>query len=356
MGGCQRGYVTSWFELMDDLNTATADRYRTFADWARDASPLYEEFALGVADDPRVLAFLGTLPVPKRQPNLLFAAVKYLTGVLPDYSSFRSFVNAHEPALRKLMLERSTQTNEPGRCAVILPLLSTLRQPIALLEVGASAGLCLVPDRYGYDYGGHRLGSPDAPVVLSCEPSGPVPLPETLPQIVWRRGIDLNPLDPADPDTAAWLSALVWAGETEREERLRAALAVAASDPPKVVRGDIRNGLDRLARTAPSDATLVVFHSAVLAYLPDEDRSEVVAMMSGLDGVWISSEARGVLPVIDAQVPHGAGGVNGFVLARDGEPVAIADQHGGSLHWLDHTWDGVRGPRAVTGRPTVTGP
>lgn len=190
------------FGVMDDLNAATADRYRTFADWARDASPLYEEFAHGVADDPRVLAFVSTLPVPKRQPNLLFAAVKYLTGVLPHYSSFRSFVNSRESALRKLMLERSTQTNEPGRCAVMLPLLSTLRQPIALLEVGASAGLCLVPDRYGSDYGGHRVGAPDAPVVLSCEPTGPVPLPGTVPQIVWRRGIDLNPLDPADPDTA----------------------------------------------------------------------------------------------------------------------------------------------------------
>lgn len=204
---------------MDDVNAATADRYRTFADWARDASPLYEEFAHGVAADAGVLSFLGTLPGPKRQPNLLFAAVKYLTGVLPDYGAFRAFVITHERAVRQLMLERSTQTNEPGRCAVLLPMLSSLAQPIALLEAGAAAGLCLLPDRYSYDYDGHRVG--------------------------------------------------------------------------------------------PEDARL--------------------------DAVWVSIEARGVLPEVDARLPESTSAENAFVLARDGQPVAIADQHGRSVHWLGRT-------------------
>ena len=102
----------------------TADWYRGFADReARDVSPLYEEFALGVAKDADVLAFLHTLPEAKRQPNLLFGAVKYLTGVLADYGAFRAFVVSHMEDLRQLMSSRSTQTNEPGRCAVLLPLL-----------------------------------------------------------------------------------------------------------------------------------------------------------------------------------------------------------------------------------------
>ena len=322
---------------MDDLSAATADRYRAFADWARGASPLYEAFARGVATDAGVLSFLGTLPVPKRQPNLLFAAVKYLTGVLPDYGSFREFIMAHEPALRQLMLERSTQTNEPGRCAVLLPLLSSLPQPIALLEAGAAAGLCLLADRYAYDYDGHRVGPQDTSVVLSCAPSGPVPLPRALPQIAWRCGLDRNPLDVADPDTVAWLTALVWAGQSDREDRLRAALVLAASDPPRVVRGDIREGLARLAVSAPHDATLVIFHSAVMPYLPEGDRAEVVAMISALDAVWISLEARGVLPEVDARVPEDTKAQNAFVVARDGQAVAIADQHGRWLRWLGGT-------------------
>ena len=319
---------------MDDLNAAIADRYRAFARWARGASPLYAEFALGVSGDAAVLSFLRNLPAPKRQPNLLFAAVKYLTGVLPDYRSFRQFITEHRSALRALMLERGTQTNEPGRCAVLLPLLSALPQPIALLEAGASAGLCLLPDRYGYDYGGHRVGPPQPGVVLPCMPIGPVPLPLAVPEVVWRCGVDQNPLSVGDPETVAWLTALVWAGESDREERLRAALAQAVADPPRVVRGDIRDGLEGLALSAPTDATLVVFHSAVMPYLPEGDRAEVVAAISRLGAGWISLEAPGVVPEIDARLPEGTGSQDGFVLARDGQPVAIADQHGRSLQWL----------------------
>ena len=322
---------------MDDLAATTADRYRVFADWARGVSPLYEEFAIGVADDGQILSFLSSLPTPKRQPNLLFASVKFLTGVLPDYSSFREFVTTHEPLLRKLMLERSTQTNEPGRCAVMLPLLSSLPQPIALLEAGAAAGLCLLPDRYGYDYGGHRVGPKHSAVVLPRTTTGAVPMPHAVPQIAWRCGLDRNPLDVGDPDTVSWLTALVWPGETDREERLRAALDLAASDPPRVVRGDIRDGLTSLAKGAPHDATLVVFHSAVMPYLAEEDRTEVVAMMSRLEAVWISFEARGVLPDIDARLPASASADKSFVLARDGQPIALASQHGRSLHWLGRT-------------------
>ena len=185
----------------------TAHRYRASAEEAaRGASPRYEEFALGVAEDRDVLAFLSTLPELKRQPNLLFAAVKYLAGVPPDYGAFHDFVIGHMDELRQLMRTRSTQTNEPGRCAVLLPLLASLRQPIALLEVGAAAGLCLLCDRYGYDYEGHRVGPADAPVVFPCNPIGSVPLPERVPRVVWRCGVDLDPLDVTDPDTAAWLT------------------------------------------------------------------------------------------------------------------------------------------------------
>ena len=218
----------------------TADCYRGFADReAWDVSPLYEEFALGVAKDADVLAFLHTLPEAKRQPNLLFGAVKYLTGVMPDYGAFRAFVVGHQDDLRDLMSVRSTQTNEPGRCAVLLPLLAALTQPIALLEVGASAGLCLLPDRYGYDYGGRRVGPADAPVTFPCEPRGSVPVPEAVPEVAWRLGVDLHPLDVTDPDTGRWLTALVWAGDAEREDRLRAAIRVASNDPPSVISGDL---------------------------------------------------------------------------------------------------------------------
>lgn len=66
----------------------------------------------------------------------------------------------------------------------------------------------MLPDRYGYAYGPHRLGPGE--VVLACTPSGPVPLPARLPEVVWRAGIDLDPIDVADPGSGRWLESLVW--------------------------------------------------------------------------------------------------------------------------------------------------
>src|SRR5450432_2243342 len=102
------------------------------------------------------------------------------------------------------MLSRTPQTNEPARCAVLLPLLAQLPQPLALLEVGASAGLCLLVDHYGYDYGNVRIdptisGDGGAPT-LTCDVSGAAPIPRTIPRIVWRAGLDLNPIDVRSAD------------------------------------------------------------------------------------------------------------------------------------------------------------
>src|ERR1051325_3955538 len=158
---------------------------------ARGRSPLYEALAQGVAADPEVLAFLAGLPAEKRQPNLLLAAVRRLFGTAADYRDFRGRILENSAAVRSLMLARSTQTNEPGRCATLLPVLAMLPQPLGLLEVGASAGLCLLRDCYGYNYGGHSVPAQarDAPgPVFPCRIEGEAPLPRELPHIVWRAG------------------------------------------------------------------------------------------------------------------------------------------------------------------------
>jgi hypothetical protein len=100
-----------------------------------------------------VLGFLLALPIAKQRPNLLFAAARSITGTPRDYPDFRHRLLGNAGTIRALMLARSTQTNEPARCAALLPVLAQLPQPLALVEVGASAGLCLLPDFYGYDYG-----------------------------------------------------------------------------------------------------------------------------------------------------------------------------------------------------------
>ena len=316
----------------------TAENYRRFAALeAHGRSPLYEQLANRVADDRELLGFLEGLPREKRQPNLLFAAVRYLAGVQPSYEDFRAVVLDCRGELAATMLARRTQTNEPARCATLLPALAALRQPLALLEVGASAGLCLLPDRYRYDYGAVRIdGQPGAPV-LSCRCLGPVPLPTRPVEVVWRAGIDLNPLDVTDPDDVRWLSCLVWPGEGDRAERLAAAIEVARRDPPRLVRGDL---VDRLAETAvgaPRQATLVVFHSAVLAYVSPSRRAEFAHAVNRLGAVWLSQEGPTVLsglPGFPRELPTPAT-ADPFLLTRGGrDPLAYADAHGAWIHWL----------------------
>jgi hypothetical protein len=103
--------------------------------------------------------------------------------------------------------------------------------------------------------------------VLHCSTTGPVPLPSELPRVVWRAGIDLHPLDVGDPDDVAWLEALIWPEQDFRRERVRQAIAVARAEPPVLAAGDLNEELLALAAQAPRNAALVVFHSAVMAYL-----------------------------------------------------------------------------------------
>ncbi|QWF80526.1 DUF2332 domain-containing protein [Amycolatopsis sp. CA-230715] len=316
---------------------ATADEYRAFGlREARGQSKTYEQLSLAVADDGRLLDLLDRLPEPKRQPNLLFAAARYLGAPVGEPGAFREWAVRHWTELAATMTARRTQTNEAARCGVLLPVLARLPQPLALLEVGASAGLCLYPDAYRYRYTGHPqvFGPADSPVLLSCESSGPVPLPSRMPTVVWRAGIDLNPLDVTEDDDLRWLETLIWPEHRHRRERLRAAVDIVRADPPHLVRGDLLADLPALAAQAPRDATLVIFHSSVLYQVPASARDAFAELVRGLPGHWISCEGAEVFPELAATVPELADGPAVSVLALDGRPLALAAPHGQKLDWL----------------------
>jgi hypothetical protein len=320
---------------MSEGSARLAQTYLAFAEKeAKGRSPLYHEICRGVAGDAILLARLSALPREKRQPNLFLAAVKYLHGVARDWAHFRDMALTHWAQIAAVIARRRTQTNEPARCATLLPLLARLPQPLALLEVGASAGLCLLPDYYAYDYDGHGV-SPSRPVdrapLFRCAVNEATPLPQHNLDIVWRAGLDLNPLDPASADDARWLEALVWPGEGTRDRLLAEALALARRQPPRVVRGDLRTDLPSLAAEAPRDATLVVFHTAVLAYVHDpEDRLAFADSVRATGAQWISNESaalsgwRGETPAVWGD----------FLMTLNGRPMAHADSHGTRLHWL----------------------
>lgn len=311
----------------------TAENYLRFAQWeAAGRSSAYEALARAVAEDDAVLSFLGGLPGLKRQPNLLFAAARFLLGRPPDPRTLHELVVSKPEELREVVLARRTQTNEPARCAVLLPTLASLPGPLALLEVGAAAGLTLLPDLYSYDYGGHRVAGldPEAPTI-TCRLTGPVQLPSRVPEVAWRAGIDLDPLDVSNDADVSWLSCLLWPGETGRAERLEAAVAVARKCPPVVHRGDLLDDLAKVAAQAPANATLVVYHSAVLAYVSHAKRQAFAEAVHDLGAVWLSNEGDRVLRCIgvDRDDP------GCMLLVRDGRQIlARADPHGTWVEWL----------------------
>ncbi|MCZ7439034.1 DUF2332 domain-containing protein [Micromonospora sp. WMMC241] len=309
---------------------STTDIYQAFAEReARGVSPAYDRLSQAVARDPELLALLDTLPEAKRQPNLLFGVVRLRGGPVDDPAAFRAHVVAHWPDVAAQMRARATQTNEAGRCAVLLPVLAALPQPLALLEVGASAGLCLYPDRYAYRYGDRRIG--DGEPVLDCAFTGAAP-PDRRPEVVWRAGLDVHPLDVTDPADLAWLDALIWPEHRHRRDRLRAAAAVAAADPPLLVRGDLVDDLPALAARAPAGATLVVFHSSVLYQVPSARRAAFTDLVRTLPGRWLANEDPAVLPHAATPAPPDGGFHN--VLALDGRPLAWTRGHGQAATWF----------------------
>ena len=140
--------------------------------------------SLAVAGDEEILALLDTVPAAKRQPNLLLGVVRFLGGPVDDPAAFHDFTVANWPAVEAGLRTRATQTNEAGRCALLLPVLAALPQPLALLEVGTAAGLGLYPDRYSYRYGDHLLGSSGP--ILDCALTGTPPPTRNCPR--WHGG------------------------------------------------------------------------------------------------------------------------------------------------------------------------
>ena len=321
-----------------ELFTDVATQYADFAAYAGD-SPCFEAWARAVADDPEVLAWIGSLPPVKQQPNLVFAAARWHGVLAPGpYAGLRAALLGDDGSVRATILARATQTNEVGRLATLTPFLGEVAEasgrPLALLEVGASAGLCLYPDRWSYAW--HL----DDDVVtagtgprLDCAVTGALPS-TAVPSVAWRGGVDLNPLDVTDPDAMAWLQNLVWPEQEERRERLGTAIGIAAAEPPRLLRGDLLTALPDLVGEAAAYGEVVVFHSAVIAYLEPPDRDRFHDLVTGLVGDgrcrWISNEGRQVLPRVTATAPTQAG-AGAFVLGVDGRARALTHGHGAAM-------------------------
>lgn len=314
----------------------TADWFRRFANAEGSESPRYRDWAFGIADDNELLDHIVKLPLSKRQPVLVLTCARVAGVPLRPYDSARGDFLALWPAIAKLAKSRATQTNDPRRCTPLLVALDRIRGPIALIEVGASAGLTLFPDRFGYSWNapGRVVTSQpsDGPstVTLVADIAGWGASPPRRPNVVYREGIDLAPLDVNKPADREWLEALVWPEQTERLDLVRDAAAIVAQWPPAMTTGDavaeIRRAVTRARKAAPK-ATIVVSSPAVLVYLDPAERERFANYCSRAKVRWISLDGRRVLPRVgDAADELGIEG--DFVLSLDGVPIASADPLG----------------------------
>lgn len=192
-------------------------------------------------------------------------------------------------------MQRNVQTNEVGRSVALLcGFLEAARSgmPLRVLEVGASAGLNLLFDRYLYRSGDWSFGIPDSPVVFDRPFRGRPPAVAGTLEVIDRLGCDVQPIDPSSPEGALRLRSFVWPDQLDRLARLDAALAVAATCPVRVDQDDAVTWLRReLAEQVPGVAT-VVSHSIVFQYLSVADRR---GMLSALDEAGAGASERSPL-------------------------------------------------------------
>jgi hypothetical protein len=348
---------------------ATRDWYRRAAVELGGTSPLQVSWALGVADDDELLGLIAGLPREHRQPSLLFAVAGFGGAPAAAYPQWRAFVVGHWGVLAPMVAARRTQTNEVGRCIPLLLGLSRFDGPIALLEIGASAGLCLAVDRYSYRFddgpvlaaatgagapllsastsGGsgssasrvpHQKDSPSGAEGAASVDRLDAP-PSRMPDIVWRAGIDLAPLDVRDADDVRWLEALLPPDRPERLARLRGAIAAVAfadpADSPTVFAGDALEALAEVASSAPRDATLVVASLGTMAYLSAAARAAIPDAAAALGAHLVAFEPTAAVPGVAERLEHlVAPDPTPFVLSVDGRPIAHGSAHGDRISWL----------------------
>jgi hypothetical protein len=246
-----------------DLNWS-AESVLAWAGYSTD-SPLYVHLCGVIAEDPELLEVIDGIP-HQPAPNVFFAAVQLilkrhptdpLASFYPNLTDpplptrgvgavFRRFVLEHRDEILEIGGVRYTQTNECRRCTALLPgIWRGGPERFHLIDVGSSAGLNLGIDYYGYRWGDVTWG--EAPLVLQAESRGVAPVPRPL-GVLSRTAFDLNPIDPADSDGAAWLEALVWPELGDRLERLRAAMGLINGVPVSRVAGD---ALDTCPASSP---------------------------------------------------------------------------------------------------------
>lgn len=336
--------------------------YWTFfqGDALRTGSVLYSKLAAGIGQDEELKALAARARTGQPHANLILGAVHFLLLRGADdplkrfypsaggtasaqgedpFPHFRDFVRKHIGQIAPLIETRVTNTNEIGRSALLHPGFRTIaaqaNAPLSLIEVGPSAGLNLIWDKYGvrYSRGGKTAASVNetAPLVIDCELRGDgTPPTGPLPKVGGRVGLELNPVDLTNADDRDWLRALIWPDQVSRLERLNRAIELFATEKPPIRAGDALALLPDALAQVPRDQAPVVYHTIAVYQFSKEMREalESILTVAGLRRpVWrLSFEYDGTLYILSV-IRYRDG-------TREETKLASCHPHGTWLEWL----------------------
>jgi hypothetical protein len=312
--------------LADGLAPDTPVVPRLFGWPGASLGPGGDSVPLRLAGALHALVLSGTAPAlaraypPHEVPDAQLRDV--LLGALRD----------HAEAVDR-MLDSPPQTNEVARSAALIAAAHWLYArhplPLVLSELGASAGLNLLFDRYAVQIGPTRLGPPDAALTLSPDWTGPVPTPAPV-SVTARRGVDLRPIDLTDPAARLRLRAYVWADQPDRRARLDQALALP---PAPLDAGDAAPWLARRLAEPRPGALHLVFHTVAWQYFPPATQAACRAALADA-----GARATPDAPLAHLAMEHdGTGPGAALTLTLWPGPsswsLGRADFHGRSVAW-----------------------
>ena len=344
-----------------------AQVYRHFGEVdAAGTSPLYERVAIALSESDEAMRAIEAAPARRRRPPLILAALHDLAlagrapalaaayaaadGVAAAGAAIDTVVRMTE-SVAAIAARRQTRTNEAGRCAVLYPAIAEAARragasAVGLIDVECSAGLNLQVDRVGITYSnGQALGDPSSPVQLSSAIAGGRPIPvRAIPEVVARVGVDSDPVDVTVAADARWLRACVWPDQHEQAARLEAAMALAATAPPLLLRGDAIEVLPDALAEVPANALPVVTTTWALSRLPLDRRPRFLHCLEEAAAsravAWVSVEGVGVAPEMPTFGDRRASGHSIIGLAAYDRSAARAEaigrcwSRGRFLAWL----------------------
>ena len=302
-----------------------------------------------IAADDDLLGVLALLPADRLPALLGSAAIAFLVrrdrpvplaGYFPEpgaaqprfdkafFPAFRAFCETRLDDIAVLCQGRRYQMNEVARCAQIVLGIAAAGTgsggPVALVDLGTGAGLGLQLDRYRYRIGTGTFGPDGAGLTLACEVRGPfAPPPAGLPAVATRIGVDLDPVDLADPAARAWLVACA-PPEASALSRLAAAVDIARRHPAAIIAGDVVDVLPRVLAGIPLQQRIIVTDAYTAVFLPGQRRAELAGILAQAGRrrpvTWLS---------LDPLVPLGPAGRDSVQGLRLPPALVSGYQHGG---------------------------